>query len=44
MFMKNFLGGKICLTLVIIQKVQTFLMRLIKKLLAKWKMDLVELL
>ena len=42
--MKNFLGGKICLTLVIIQKVQTFLMRLIKKLLAKWKMDLVELL
>ena len=29
------LHGKICLTLVIIQKIQSFLMRLIKKLLAK---------
>ena len=29
MFMKN-LSGKICLTLVIIQKIQSFLMRLIK--------------
>ena len=27
MFMKSFLSGKICLTLVIIQKIQTFLMR-----------------
>ena len=35
MFMKNFLGVKICLTLVTIQKIQSFLMRLIKKLLAK---------
>ena len=33
--MKNFLNGKICLTLVIIQKIQSFSMRLIKKLLAK---------
>ena len=33
--MKNFLNGKICLTLVTIQKIQSFLMRLIKKLLAK---------
>ena len=32
---KNFLSGKICLTLVIIQKIQSFLMRLIKKLLVK---------
>ena len=32
---KSFLNGKICLTLVIIQKIQSFLMRLIKKLLAK---------
>ena len=30
MFMKNFLGGKICLTLVTIQKIQNFLMRLIE--------------
>ena len=35
MFMKSFLSGKICSTLVTIQKIQTFLMRLIKKLLAK---------
>ena len=32
---EEFLSGKICLTLVIIQKVQIFLMRLIKRLLAK---------
>ena len=32
---KKFLSGKICLTLVIIQKIQSFLMRLIKKLLVK---------
>ena len=44
MFMKNFLSGKICLTLVIIQKIQSFLMRLVKKLLGKWKSSLVELL
>ena len=41
---KEFLNGKICLTLVIIKKIQSFLMMLIKKLLAKWKMNLVELL
>ena len=35
--MKNFLSGKICLTLLIIQKIQSFLMRLIKRLLAKMK-------
>ena len=34
-FMRSLLSGKICLTLVTIQKVQIFLMRLIKKLLAK---------
>ena len=44
MFMKNFLSGKICLTLVIIQTIQSFLMRLIKTLFGKWKMNLVELL
>ena len=33
--MKNFLSEKICLTLVIIQKIQSLLMRLIKKLLPK---------
>ena len=33
--MKSFLSGKICLTLVIIEKIQSFLMRLIKKLLVK---------
>ena len=42
--MKNFFSGKICLTLVIIQKIQRFLMRLIKKLLVKWKINLVKLL
>ena len=35
MFMMNFISGKIYLTLVIIQKIQSFLMRLIKKLLVK---------
>ena len=35
MFMKNFLSGKICLTLVIIQTIQSFLMRLIKTLFGK---------
>ena len=30
MLMKNFISGKIYLTLVIIQKIQSFLMRLIK--------------
>ena len=35
MLMMNFISGKIYLTLVIIQKIQSFLMRLIKKLLAK---------
>ena len=33
--MRSFLSGKICLTLVIIQKIQSFLMRLILKLLEK---------
>ena len=32
---EEILSGKICLTLVIIQKMQSFWMRLIKKLLAK---------
>ena len=41
---EEFLSGKICLTLVIIQKFQSFLMRLIKKLLEKLKINLVELL
>ena len=41
---EEFLSGKICLTLVIIQNIQSFFMRLIKKLLAKWKMNLVKLL
>ena len=35
--MKNFFSGKICLTLVIIQKIQIFLMRLIKKVIGKMK-------
>ena len=34
MFINN-LSGKICLTLVVIQKIQSFLMRLITKLLVK---------
>ena len=41
MFMKNFLSGKICLTLVIIQKIQSFLMRLIKKAIGKMKDEFV---
>ena len=41
---EEFLSGKICLTLVIIQKFQSFLMRLIKRLLEKLKINLVELL
>ena len=40
----EFFEWKICLTLVIIQKIKSFLMRLIKKLLEKWKINLVELL
>ena len=36
-FMKNFLSTNICLTLLTIQKIQSFLIRLIKKLLLKWK-------
>ena len=39
MFIKNFISGKTCLTLVIIQKTQHFMMILIKKLLVKWKMN-----
>ena len=35
MFMKSFLSGKIYLTLVIIQKIQFFLVRLNKKSFAK---------
>ena len=35
MFIKNFLRGKICLILVTIQRIQSFLMRQIRKLLAK---------
>ena len=35
MFMKNFLSGKIYLTLVTFQKIQKLLMRPIKKLLVK---------
>ena len=34
-FMKSFLDGNICLTLVTFEKIQIFLMRLIKKLLEK---------
>ena len=37
MFLKNFLSGKICLTLAIIQKTQSFLMRLIKKVFGEMK-------
>ena len=42
--MKNFVSGKIYLTLVIIQKIQIFLMRVIKMLLAKRRVNSVELL
>ena len=41
---EEFLSGKIYLNFVIMQKIQGFLMRLIKKLLLKSKMNLVELL
>ena len=34
-FWWSFLNGKICLTLAVIQMIQSFLMRLIEKLLAK---------
>ena len=43
MFMKNFLSTNTCLILVTIQKIQRFLMRLIKNLLAKWTMCLKEM-
>ena len=36
-FYKVFLSTNICLTLVTIQNIQSFIMRLIKKLLVKWK-------
>ena len=42
MFMKSFLSGKICLTFVTIQKIQSFWMRLIRKLLVKWRVIVVE--
>ena len=35
--MRRFLSGKICSTLVIIQKIKSFLMRLIKKVIGKMK-------
>ena len=35
--MKDFLSGKICLTFVIIQMIQSFLMRLNKKVIRKMK-------
>ena len=35
MFMKNFFSANICLTLVAIQKIQSFSIQLIKKLLVK---------
>ena len=42
MFMKSFLSGKTCLTLVIIQKIQKFFDETNKKLISK--MNFVELL
>ena len=39
MFMKNFISGKICLTLVIIQKIQSFLMILIENVIGKMKVE-----
>ena len=42
--MRGFVNGKICLTLVIIQTIEIYLMRLIKMLLVKSKMNLEELL
>ena len=41
---EEFLSGNIYLTLVIIQKIQSFLIRLTKTLLVKSKMNLVKLL
>ena len=41
---EELLSIKVCLILVSIQKIQSFLMRLIRKLLEKWKINLVELL
>ena len=37
MFVKNFISGKICLNLVIIQRTQRFMMILIKKVIGKMK-------
>ena len=37
MFIKNFISGKTCLTLVIIQKIQRFMMILIKNVIGKMK-------
>ena len=42
MFMKNFLSTNYCLILVTIQKIQSFLTRLIKMLLVKLKTSLRE--
>ena len=39
MFIKNFISGKICLTLVIIQKIQSFLMILIENVIGKMKVE-----
>ena len=39
MSMKNFLSGKICFTLVIIQSIQNFSMRLIKEVIGKMKYE-----
>ena len=39
MSMKNFLSAKICFTLVIIQSIQNFSMRLIKKVIGKMKYE-----
>ena len=41
---EELLSIKVCLILVSIQNIQSFLMRLIRKLLEKWKINLVELL
>ena len=42
MFMKNFLGGTICLTLVIIQKIQSFFDETNKKVIGKMKDEFDE--
>ena len=44
MLIMSFLSGKICLILIIIQKIKGPLMRLINKFLVKWKINLGELL